>query len=227
MAKFSGFSKETVKFFESLTKNNNSEWFDAHRNDYERFVKKPSQDFVSSMGELLTVLDSGIQAIPKVNQSMFRINRDTRFSNDKSPYKTNMGLWFWSGHRPRMECSGFYLHLEGDTLMLGTGIYMFSKELLDRYRDAVVDPKLGKELAAAIKALSKNGYETGGKHYKKTPRGYDPSHPNAQLLLFNGIYAGIEEKIPAEFYSSKLLDYCFIHYKKMLPLHEWLKNALK
>jgi len=79
------------------------------------------------MGEKLRPLCPGINAIPKVNKSLFRINRDTRFAKDKSPYKTNLGILFWEGQGKRMESSGFYFHLEENLLMIGCGMYKFPK----------------------------------------------------------------------------------------------------
>ena len=153
MADFSGFPKEMIKFFGKLEKNNNKEWFDRHREDYETYVKGPSIGFVIAMGEKLRSLSPGIKAIPKVNQSLFRINRDTRFSHDKRPYKTNTGIWFWEGERKRMECSGFYFHYGDEKLMLGAGIHMFSNELLKLYRAAVVDKEHGPKLRTAVRWL--------------------------------------------------------------------------
>jgi len=143
---FKGFPRETLDFFDTLEKNNSKEWFEANKNDYENYVKNPAKEFVTVMGEMLPMLDPQIQAIPKVNKSLFRINRDTRFSKNKTPYKTNMGILFWSGDRKRMECTGFYFHIGDGKIMLGSGLYMFTKELMDRYRDAVVDSKKGKSL---------------------------------------------------------------------------------
>ena len=111
--------------------------------------------------------------------------------------------------------------------MLGVGIYMFTPEMLEIYRRACVHAKHGPALAKAVKQLLRNkGYTLGGNFYKKVPRGYDPEHPNASLLLHNGLHAGIETKIPSEFYSSKFLDYGYARYKEMAPLHKWLVGVL-
>ncbi|WP_455393079.1 TIGR02453 family protein, partial [[Eubacterium] cellulosolvens] len=124
---FNGFPKEFTSFFTDLAMNNNKSWFNEHRQDYEQFVLEPSKLFVIAMGERLTELSRDINAIPMVNKSLFRLNRDTRFSKDKSPYKTNLGILFWEGRRKRMECPGFYFHVEANTLMLGDGMYQFPK----------------------------------------------------------------------------------------------------
>ena len=220
---FEGFSEETVKFFEDLKKNNTKKWFEAHKKDYELFVMQPSRAFVVAMGAKLRTKVPHIVAVPKVNKSLFRINRDTRFSQDKSPYKTNMGIFFWEGSRPRMECPGFYFHMEPPTLMLGDGIYMFPRYLLDTFRSSVVNAEHGQELTEILAKLDKKrDYRIGGKHYKRVPAGFDPSHPNAGLLLHNGLYVGMESPIPEEFYSQKLLDHCWKKFEHLLPLHSWL-----
>jgi len=221
--RFQGFFPETVTFFESLKNNNNKKWFEAHRKEYETYVKHPSQEFVVAMGKRLRERFPGIHAVPKVNKSLFRISRDTRFSPDKSPYKPYMGIFFWEGSRPRMECSGFYLHLEPPGLLLGVGIYMFPKYLMDTFRNSVVNPKYGKELTAILKKITQKGeYTLGGKHYKRTPAGYDSGHPNADLLLYNGLHAGQQTPLPKEFYTPKLVDYCWERYFPLVPLHGWL-----
>jgi len=220
---FTGFSKETVAFFKGLKRNNNRPWFEGHRAAYEAHVMAPAKAFIEAMGERLRPLVPRINAVPKVNKSIFRLNRDTRFSMDPTPYKTNLGIYFWEGGASRMEGVGFYFHLEPPDFMLGGGLYMLSDKQIIRFRRAAVDPRLGKELAGIVAAVSKlEGWEIGGKHYKRVPAGFDPSHPNAGLLLHNGFYAGKETKIPEEFYSAKLVDYCVEAYTPLIPLHKWL-----
>ncbi len=226
MIDFSGFSEETVQFFENLKKNNKKEWFQSHKETYETHVKEPAQEFVVAMGERLRRIAPGVQAIPKVNQSLFRINRDTRFSKDKSPYKTHLGIWFWEGAGKRMECSGFYFHLEGRRLLLGVGMHTFSPDTLRRYRDAVIDPKAGPRLTRAVNRVSKNGYTIGTVHYKRVPRGYDPGHVRAELLRHNGLTAMIEAPLPEVYTTPGIIDYVLSHFENMAPIHQWLKGML-
>lgn len=223
---FNGFPKQCLDFYKGLAKNNNKLWFDSHRQDFDDFVLDPSRAFVFEMGKLLKKIAPGINADPRVNRSLFRIHRDTRFSKDKTPYKTHLAIWFWEGGTKRMECSGFYFHLEPQMLMLGAGLYRFPKELLETYRQAVVHPKLGPELVLAVKKVEEASYEVGGQHYKRTPRGFDPDHKNAKWLLNDGLFVGKEMKVPQLIHSEKLLDFCFEHFKKMAPLHKWLLNVI-
>lgn len=226
MSHFQGFPKQLVKFFEDLKKNNNKEWFETQRQNYENHVKEPARAFVVEMGKRLRTIAPDINAVPKVNQSLFRINRDTRFSKDKSPYKTNLGIWFWEGRRKRMECSGFYFHFEEGKIMLGTGMRIFSPEYLKKYREAVVNKSNGPKLVEAVNKVSKQGYIIGVKYYKRVPHNYDADHERAVFLMHNGLTAMVDEKVSKDFFSSSILDYAFSHFKNMSPIHQWLRTAL-
>ena len=224
---FEGFSEETLYFFRTLRENNNKPWFDQNREVYQEYVVAPARSFVVSMGKKLKQLVPDINADPRTNKSLFRINRDVRFSRDKLLYKTHMGIVFWEGDLPRMESSVFYFHLEADHILLGAGIYKFTKPQLEEYRHSVVHHVHGKELAGICEDLTKKGYDLGGKNYKRTPRGFDGEHENADLLLYDGLHGGKELAIPREFYSRDLLDYCLEPYKEMLQLQKWLSRLIK
>jgi uncharacterized protein (TIGR02453 family) len=224
---FSGFTKETVRFFTGLKKNNNKDWFEKNREVYEKHVMEPAKAFVVAMGKRLRTIVPRIIAVPRVNKSIFRLNRDTRFSLDPTPYKTNLGIYFWEGGQTRMEAAGFYFHLEPPIVMLGGGFYMFPDPFVGRFRQAVVDPKRGRELTNIIADLEKlEGWSIGGQHYKRVPAGFDPSHPNAEILKHRGLYAGLEVRIPEEFYSAKLVDFCFERFQPLVPLHKWLVRLI-
>lgn len=224
VGEFNGFYRETVFFFKELKEHNNKQWFDQNRDLYEDFVLGPAKSFIVEMGTRLREISSDIVGDPRTNKSLFRINRDVRFSKDKSPYKTHMGIIFWDGILPRMESSVFYFHLESSHMMLGTGMYKFTKPQLEEYRNSVIHPEYGKKLADIFRNISKKGYEFGGKNYKKTPRGFDPEHRNADFFLYDGIHVGKSFKIPAEFYSKEFLDFCFIPFREMLPVQQWLAD---
>jgi uncharacterized protein (TIGR02453 family) len=219
---FDGLPKRCVAFLEELAANNNREWFEAHRVDFDNYVMEPTRQFVVALGERLHEFAPGVVAEPRVDRSIFRIYRDVRFSKDKSPYKTNLGIWFWEGTLPRKECSGFYFHLEPPTLMLAAGAYQFGKEMLAGYRESVVHPEYGKQLADAIDEVTDGPYTIGGKHYKRVPRGFDPDDENSDLLLYNSLYAATEIGIPDDLYTPGLVDFCANKYRDMSPIHKWL-----
>jgi uncharacterized protein (TIGR02453 family) len=227
-AGFEGFPRECLEFYRDLAHNNDTAWFADHKADYEEYVLKPARLFVMEMGDRLQAIAPGVNVDPRVNRSIFRIYRDTRFRQDKTPYKTHLGLWFWEGIAPRMECSGFYFHLEADRLLLGAGMYRFPEGLLDKYREYVVDRRHGAALSRAVAEATADGrYSLGGVRYKRVPRGYDPAHPNAALLLHDGLSVGIESGIPEELFTPSLPDYCLERFIPALPLHRWLMDFLE
>jgi uncharacterized protein (TIGR02453 family) len=219
---FENFPKKTVDFLKKLSKNNNREWFENHRDEYNSQFLEPAFQFVTEMGEKLSTIAPNVMAVPRIDKSVFRLHRDVRFSKDKSPYKTNLGIYFWEGKK-KMESSGFYFHLDTKGYFLGTGIYMPSKEQLKIYRDAVSDTVLGKELNNSVnKVLKKGNYSLGGKTYKKIPKGYDPSSPYAEFLLYYGLYVFTESQDISELTKNNIIDFTFKIFKDMLPVHQWL-----
>jgi uncharacterized protein (TIGR02453 family) len=221
---FNGFPPEALKFFAELKTNNNKTWFEAHKPDYQAYILEPARVFVLALGEKLLDLSPNVMADPRVNKSIFRIHRDTRFSKDKTPYKAHVGLWFPVGEGGgRFEKPGYYFHLEEETLMLGVGIHGFSKSLLKVYREAVVDPTLGPKLVKTIADVTRKGYGIGEKTYKRTPQGYDPDHELAELLLYSGLTAGEETTIPAVLHTQELVEYCFKKFKDLASIVYWIE----
>ena len=98
MTYFDGFPRELLTFFNQLKKNNTREWFDSHREDYETFVKQPAAEFVLSMGERLKEIAPGINVIPRVNQSLFRLNRERASAGTKAPIRR---IWASGSGRER------------------------------------------------------------------------------------------------------------------------------
>ena len=228
MTGFDGFPRECITFLRGLAGHNTTSWFARHRDDYEEYVLTPARLFVMDMGVLLRTLAPNIIADPRANRSLFRVNRDTRFSPNKTPYKTNLGILFWEGIGPRLECSGFYVHLEPESLFLGAGVYRFPNTFLPSYREAVMHKRKGAALAQVIAEMTVKGpYTIGGVHYKRVPRDFDPNHPNAPLLLHTGLWAGIETPLPEELHSRMLLNYCYERFSDTAPLHRWLTDLVE
>lgn len=222
---FKGFPLECVEFYRQLRENNRKAWFDDHREEFEKNVMAPARIFVYEMGNALKKISPNIIADSRINRSIFRPYRDTRFAHDKTPYKTHLGIFFWEGKLAKMDCPGFYFHLEPPMVMLGVGNHCFSRDILNFYRESVADPTHGKALKKAVHdVLSKGEYEIGIKKYKQVPRGYDKNHPNAELLMFAGLTASCETPLPAELYSGELVDWCLKRFTEMRPIHEWLVN---
>ena len=220
---FTGFPEPGLEFLHQLKQNNQKSWFDEHRSEYEKYLLEPARLFVMALGERLQSIAPNIQYDPRTDKSIFRIYRDVRFSKDKSPFKTHLGIWFWEGPRKKLENSGFYFHLEDDHLLLGSGIYGFPPDLLERYRQAVDDEKSGEPLVKVVAELEgKPGFFIGDEALKRVPRGYDPDHPRARFLKFKGFGPIITLPVTPLVHTPQLLDECMDIYTQMLPLHQWL-----
>jgi uncharacterized protein (TIGR02453 family) len=216
------FPQPTMRFLTDLSKNNSKEWFEKNRVRFDFEFLQPAVQFVIDLGEQLTRLSPNIVAIPKIDKSIFRLHRDVRFSKNKAPFKTNMGLYFWEGSGKKMECSGLYFHIEPKLFFLGAGMYQFTKDQLIKYRETVSNPAKAKELNDLLKRLLKNKiYQLGGKTYKKTPRGFDPNYAYNELLLHSGFYVYYESKNFSELSVKDPVSFSFKIFKEMYPIHKW------
>lgn len=224
---FAGFPREALTFLANLAENNDKSWFEANRADYEEHLLGPARACVAALGPKLQAMVPNIHAEPKVNGSIMRINRDTRFSRDKSPYRPWLGLWFWQGEGKSRERPGFYFQLGADSLILGAGIHMMAPPQLDRYRKAVVDAERGPALRDIVDSLARNSaFDLGGLHYKRVPKGFDADHANADLLLHNGLYAGRKVPVPAALHLPGSVEYCADVYENFAPLLSWLAPVI-
>lgn len=227
MGEHTGFYRETTDFLFDLRENNTKAWFEANRENYEKYLITPARHFVSALGEKLIKIAPGIHAEPRVDKSIFRLNRDLRFSRDKKPYKFHLGIFLWEGERPKLECSGFYFELKPEEFVLGTGVYQFPKPVLQEFRRSVTDEKLGMDLVKAIQAIpQKEMNDFGGEHYKKIPAGYDPDHFNSDFLKYNGLYTMVRNPVTDLVFSSDFADFCAKTFADAAPLHYWLRDMI-
>ena len=225
---FTGFSKDTVRFFKDLDMNNNKIWFEENRHIYDDIVFPEAQNFVVTMGEKLARISEDINADPRTDKSIFRLHRDTRFSKDKRPYKTHLGILFWEGPFKKIEAPLFYFHLDAQKVFLAAGMHIIPKEFMQTYRDAVVDDQQGAALDKALKEVAKHGdYQPGWEKYKKVPRGYDTAHPRNHLLKLGGIGFSIEMPLRKEIHDERLIDMVFQHFENMSPIYLWLKKIIQ
>jgi uncharacterized protein (TIGR02453 family) len=227
MAEFSGFPRSGFKFFSDLKQNNDRDWFTANKSVYVESVVEPAQSFIESLGKKLSEIFPYVQYDTATNGSgsMFRIYRDVRFSKDKSPYKTHLGIVFWfDAGRKKTESPGYYFGMSDGPPQIHGGHYQFGKDHLKAYREYVLDVDRGSELREILGKLEKAGYEVGGSNYKQVPRGYPKDHPNADLFLHDGVMVS-SKKIPLRVaQSAQLVETCFQHCLDMAPLLFWLRE---
>ena len=227
MSGFSGFPAGTATFLQGITENNDKAWFDAHRDAYEASYVAPAKALVAAIGPRLREISPDVAFEPKVNGSIFRINRDVRFSKDKRPYRNHLDLWFWHGAHRGSAFPGFFFRMYSDRLILGAGMHQFEKPQLEAYRRAVVEEGSGELLARAVEAVRKAGpYTIGGASRKSVPRGFDPAHERAGFLLHEGIWAQFETEPGPVAQTPGFVDFCTTHFRAMWPISRWLLDKV-
>jgi len=176
MSKFEGFGPEVREWFRGLESDNSKEYFTAHRDFYEQSIR-------DQMEALLTELCEEFAGEIK----MFRQNRDVRFSPDKSPYKTNTyGILYDTP----LAAQGLYASISAHGLLAGSGYHVMATDQLHRYRQSVVDAKLGPELIKAIGKAQQAGLELWGQTLATAPRGFPRDHERIELLRRKNLTLG-------------------------------------
>ncbi|MDP9325401.1 MAG: DUF2461 domain-containing protein [Candidatus Dormibacteraeota bacterium] len=186
MPKRAHFAPALFDFLRQLKKNNNRDWFLANKARYEADVREPAQRFIEDAGPSLRKISKHLVADPRpVGGSLFRINRDIRFSKDKSPYKTAVGISFYHDQGSHQVAPGYYLQLEPGTSFAGGGIHMADNKTLNQVRDLIVaEPATWKKLTQTGKFAPMYTYM--GESLKRAPQGYDPEHPLVEDLKRKG-----------------------------------------
>lgn len=171
------FSPALFDFLFDLDVNNERSWFDANRDRYEREVREPMLAFIRDLEQPLHRRVSRHLVVDdrKVGGSLFRINRDTRFSNDKRPYKTNVGAQFRHEQGRDAHAPGLYFHLEPGNCFMGAGMWRPATPVLNQVRDAIVESPATWRRTRTV--VEKAGWGLDGDALVRAPRGYDPDHP--------------------------------------------------
>lgn len=218
---FTGFKKEGLKFLDEIVLNNSKEWLDDNKERYESLIVEPNRAYVEEMGEHLQLLVPSIKAIPKINQSLFRIYRDARY-HPLDPIKERIGIIFWQGGGHRMQSSSFYMHYDAHEVFVATGIRNFKPPLLSAYREYIKDENKREELHGILEDLAKKGYLFPEPHYKRLPLGFNKEDKYAYLAKYRAIYVFKTYAPNDKFTSNKVIEINFKLYKEMLPLQQWI-----
>lgn len=177
------FGPDLFKFLKDLKKNNNREWFKANKARYEEVLKGPALDFISDFERPLHKVSEHFRADPRpVGGSLFRIYRDTRFSKDKTPYKTQVGIHFRHRSAKDAYAPGFYLHLSPKDSFCGLGIWHPDCETANKIRQHITKEPDAWKKATRRKAFT-NKFELTGDSLKRPPRGFDKEHPLVSDLM--------------------------------------------
>ncbi len=217
--------KETLQFIKDLKANNNRDWFQANQDRYNLYKK----EYKALTQAFIDEISKGDETLSQLEfkDCSFRINRDIRFSNDKSPYKTNMGIWMCEGGKNTNK-AGYYVHIEPGASFIAAGIHWPDASDLKKVRreidgfyedlEAIVEETEFKKLFGALDRDEKNSLKT-------MPKGFDKNHPAIEFLKLKSFTA------TAQLSDKEITDKDFVKNtsKKLLvlkPLVEFLNRAL-
>lgn len=214
--------KNTIQFLKELKGNNHKEWFDENRKRYEGCRKafaKITQDIIDGIAKY----DPELSAV-EAKSCMFRINRDIRFSKDKTPYKTNFGA-LMGAQGKKTEGTGYYIHIAPEYNFIGGGIYKPSADKLAAIRQEIDYNPEPLEKLIKSKDFRETFGEIRGETLKTAPKGYPTDHANIELLRLKSFYVLKEyddQDVCAEDFIKEALEI----YKKAFGFNQYLKEAI-
>lgn len=214
---------ETIKFLKQLKQNNNKEWFDAHKAEYQN-LRKDWINFITEIIKGISAFDADV-AKNDPAKCIFRINRDVRFSKDKSPYKTNFGASISKTGEKNKFC-GYYIHISPDECFFGGGVYMPEPDALQAIRQEI-DYHFS-DFEKILKQANFKKYFTGieGEKLSRPPKGYDAENPAIEYIKqkhFIATYNFSMDEVTKSDWAKQIVSIA----KAVYPLNTFLYEAIK
>ncbi len=222
---FPGFSQDLLHFLDDLRYHNNRQWFQENKSRYEASVREPALEFIRSMERPLKKTAPRFRAVAKkVGGSLMRVHRDTRFSKDKTPYKTNLGIHFRHELGKNVHAPGFYFHIESESAFVGAGIWHPDSETLKKIRASIVDsPAAWKRARNASSFVG--SYELTGDSLQRAPRGFDPDHPQI-VDIKRKDFIGICHLKLSDLTRPAIVETVAQHFAQARPFMRYLCKAI-
>jgi len=226
--------KEILSFLKGIQKNNSREWMEANKAQYLN-AKGQFEEIITEFIEKISAFDPHIIGT-EAKKCIFRLHRDIRFSKDKRPYKDNMGGFISKEGRKGMD-GGYYIHIQPGHSMLAGGVYMPPSDILKMIRQEIdynpeaINKFIGssdfKKYFGSFEGdrLKKYFGSFEGDRLKKAPKGYDPDHPNIELLKLK-YYIVVHRISDEELFMPDFINYASTVFKVMLPLNDYIRTAL-
>lgn len=219
------FTKATLKFLDELATNNNRAWFAAHKPRYESLVREPAMEFIAAMAPALEQFAPHFRADPrKVGGSLMRVYRDTRFSRNKTPYKTNIGIQFRHALGKDVHAPGFYVHIATDECFLAVGSWRPDSAALGRIRDLIAQ-KPERWFSARDDKKFVAQWALSGDSLTRPPRGYAADHLAIEDLKRKDFVA-IAPLSFADVTGSGLVTLAATRFAAAVPFMEFLCEAV-
>ncbi len=222
---FTGFSKEGIQFFRRLKRNNKRDWFEKHKGEFEEKVKIPMQSFITALQPAFAHFAPEFDLNPR--RSIFRIYRDIRFSQDKTPYKTHIAAHFvLRGKAKGFVGSGYYLQIGHGEVYVGGGIYIPEGEQLKRIRKDIAAH--GNEFLSIVENRRfKRLFEPfEWSKLQHIPKGYDETHPMAKWLKCKQFFVGVSWP-ESKCYHTKFVEETAAICEALTPLVHFLNRSLR
>lgn len=219
------FSEKTFKFLRALARNNSREWFHEHKSEYEAHLRGPFQQLITDLQPDLLTVSSHYRADPKgVGGSLFRIHRDTRFSNDKTPYKTWSGARFFHERSKQVEAPSYYLHVQPGNCFIGAGLWHPEPDSQRKIRQFLLDNP-GAWKAAVHSPAFKRKYTMDGETLVRPPRGFPADHELIADIKRKDFVAtlGIEDAVVL---GPRLRKAVADNFSALAPMMDYLCAAL-
>ncbi len=216
--------QNALDFLKDLKKNNNRDWFHTNKKRYESDLKKPFAQLIATLIDVAKEIDPLIEIEPK--NCIFRINRDTRFSKDKTPYKTHVGAIISRYGRKQKEFPGYYVHIEAGRLMLGGGAYFLPTDLLRKVREYIIaQPKTFEKIINDPIFIEKYDNIQGNKN-KRLPKEMRAA-AELQPLIFNKQFYYMAELPPQIAINHDFIDFVRLYFQAGAKLNHFIANAIE
>lgn len=220
------FTRQTFAFLSSLAKNNAREWFEEHKQDYENFVREPALGFIADMAEEMPAISKHFLAVPKkVGGSLMRVQRNLRFSRDKTPYKTNIGIQFRHEVGKDIHAPGYYVHIEPGECFFAVGLWHPEADILFKIREGIL--KNGDAwVAARDNRIFRKHFSLEGDMLTNAPRGYAKDHPLVEDLKrkdFIGLAILSEAEVTSKNFRALVVE----RFKQAEPYMRFLCEAVE
>ena len=223
--RYAGFEESTLKFLRELENNNNRDWFKANKTRYEEQVLDVALRFIQSMQQPLSKIAPHFVAVPtRVGGSLMRVYRDTRFSKNKLPYKTNIGIQFRHEQAKDVHSPGYYVHIEPGEVFLGAGMWRPDPESLLAIRRRIADKPAEWQRTLGDKAFRRH-FRLGGESLKRPPRGFDAGHPCIDDIKRKSFIA-VKEMAPESCLNPRFQQQVETAFKAATPYMRFLCKAV-
>jgi uncharacterized protein (TIGR02453 family) len=222
---FNGFSPKTLKFLRGLKANNNKAWFQSHREDYDAYVLGPLRNLVVDLGDFMLDIDPRFEIMPAVNKTISRIYRDTRFSKDKSPFRSTVWITFKNQNKNWTTCvCGYFFEVSVDSYRYGMGFYDAAPAIMSRFREMIDENP--KEFMKAISFFAnQRTFVLEGEKYKRIINKGKPEKIQ-HWYQRKSMYLVCNRKIDDALFSGKLVDDLIFGFNMIAPLYHYLQKII-